>query len=64
MSEIFAFRRKRTNEVSSDDVSRRRQWGRLRENRDRVRFPWSWSAASRLMTSRSDPGCREQIGLL
>ena len=39
MSEIFAFRRKRTNEVSSDDVSRRRQWGRLRENHARGEIP-------------------------
>ena len=29
-----------------------------------VKFPWSWCAASRLMTSHSEPGRRGQIGLL
>lgn len=27
------------------------------------RHPWSWYAASRLMTSHDNPGCRGQIGL-
>lgn len=56
-------RSRRENERCSFQTVRN-QWGRPHENHAGVRFPWSWYAASRLTTSRSNPGCRGQIGLL
>lgn len=33
-------------------VIRRNKWGQLGENLGGVKFPWSWYAAGRLMTSQ------------
>jgi len=45
-------------------VIRRNKWGQLGENLGGVKFPWSWYAAGRLMTSHSRSGRRGQMDLL
>lgn len=51
MIELCRLRQSERYEISSDDAKPSQAMGQPTENLPGVRFPWSWHAASRLMTS-------------